>query len=258
MASLPEEDGKVERLQMVDSRPQEPTASKPIRIYLAEEQEIPRKAFQSSLISQPGITLAGSSPDICGESLVEATTRLKVHVMVLGTRVLHAATIDHLELLRDQCPNLPVILLSAAYAPDGLKALRQFTRGETKGCAYLLKHTVDTVEQLAQVVHSVAVGRVILDPVVMVGLVGVGDAYSTFLKELTPLEMQVLSWIARGYHNQTIAGLLSLELKTVERHVNSIYSKLGVPAESKHPRVQATLLYMRAVGLLPGQQAADG
>jgi len=125
------------------------------------------------------------------------------------------------------------------------------------GCAYLLKHTIDTVDQLTQVICSVAEGRVILDPAVMEGLIATGDAHGSFLKDLSPRELEVLSWMAKGYRNQTIAEVLFLDPKTVERHINNIYSKLGNCPEAKHPRVYAVTLYLRACGLLPAEQVAE-
>ena len=65
----------------------------------------------------------------------------------------------------------------------------------------------------------------------------------------------MLGWLSRGYRNDTIAGLLSRDVKTIERHINNIYSKLSNdlledPVQSMHPRVRAVLMYLKATGLL--------
>ena len=69
-----------------------------------------------------------------------------------------------------------------------------------------------------------------------------------------------LSWMAKGYRNDTIAGILSRDVKTVERHINNIYSKLQnnklgdddeLQPGSLHPRVRAALSYLKTTGLLP-------
>ncbi len=67
-----------------------------------------------------------------------------------------------------------------------------------------------------------------------------------------------LSWMAKGYRNETIAEVLGLEPKTVERHINNIYSKLNSgPANSKHARVHAVKLYLRATGQLMGEEVEE-
>lgn len=69
-------------------------------------------------------------------------------------------------------------------------------------------------------------GRIIIDPMVMEGLIKTGDGHGAFLRDLSPRELEVLSWMAKGYRNDTIADVLSRDVKTVERHINNIYSKL--------------------------------
>ena len=74
--------------------------------------------------------------------------------------------------------------------------------------------------------------------------------------------MKVLGWLAKGYRNDTIAGLLSRDVKTVERHINNIYSKLqnnkpDNPDATMHPRVSAALMYLKSVGRLSGTEDVD-
>ena len=233
-------------------------ATKKIRLYLAEEQEILRQAYQSFFASHSVIDVVGSSGDTSSEALVEAAVALKPDGILVGIKVLQAGTVEKLDLVRQKCPDISIVLLSASYEVKGIKALREFSRGTSAGCAYLLKHTIDTVEQLTQVICSVAEGRIIVDPAVMEGLIISGETYSSMLKELSPRELEVLSWMAKGFRNNTIAEVLCLEPKTVERHINSIYSKLGSPPESKHPRVYAVTVYLRASGALAPEQFVEG
>ena len=222
-----------------------------VRLYLAEEQEILREAYHSFFFSHPSLDVVGISGDTSAEALVTAASTLKPEVMLLGIKALQPPVVEKLKMVRGRCPDVAIVLLSAYYGADGIQALRQFSRGATTGCAYLLKHTIDTVEQLTQVVHAVAEGRVIVDPTVMEELIAATDTTEISLKELSPRELEVLSWMAKGYRNGTIADVLCLEPKTVERHINNIYSKLGTSLESRHPRVQAITLYLKATGLLP-------
>jgi two-component system nitrate/nitrite response regulator NarL len=230
--------------------PAEKPATRTIRIYLAEEQQILRHAYQSFFQTNPGLEIVGTCGHTSAEALVAAATALKPTVLVLGTKVLQPTVVEKLEALRQNCPETAVVLLSASYDVKGIKALREFSRRRTRGCAYLLKHTIDTVSQLTQVVQSVAEGRIILDPAVMEGLIAAAESKSTFLRELSPRELEVLSWMAKGFRNKTIAEVLCLERTTVACHINHIYGKMGTIPDERHARVHAVTLYLRATGLL--------
>ena len=235
---------------------------KTAKIFLAEEQQIFKEAYLSFFNDQPAIEILGSSDDTSTETLLAAAKAFQPDAMLLGVKTVKQETVEKLDMLRQACPGVGIVLLFAFYDMQGIKALREFSKESSSGCAYLLKHTVDTVEQLTQVIFSVVEGRIIIDPMVMEGLIKTGDAHNAFLRELSPRELEVLSWMAKGYRNDTIAGVLSRDVKTVERHINNIYSKLHSDREegseeSRHPRVQAALTYLRATGLLPSDMFAD-
>ena len=235
---------------------------KTVTIFLAEEQQILKDAYLSFFNGHQEIEVLGSSDDTSAESLVAAAKAFKPQAMLLGVKNVQKETVEKLDMLRQACPGVGVVLLFAFYDVQGIKALREFSKDTSSGCAYLLKHTVDTVEQLTQVIFSVVEGRIIIDPMVMEGLIKTGDANNNFLRELSPRELEVLSWMAKGYRNDTIADVLSRDVKTIERHINNIYSKLSSERqdsqeESRHPRVQAALTYLKATGLLPAEQFAD-
>ena len=222
-----------------------------LRIYISEEQQMLREAYNAFFSPQPDMEVVGSSGDIATTSLGTIAATLKPDVMLLGFKILQPTTVEKLESIRENYPSVALVVLSAYYDVKGIKALREFSRGGAVGCAYLLKHNVDTVEQLTQVIYSVAEGFIIVDPAVMEGLIATAEAKAALLKELTPRELEVLSWMAKGYRDNTIAEILCLEPKTVERHINSIYSKLGGSLEFKHARVHAITQYLKATGLLP-------
>ena len=65
--------------------------------------------------------------------------------------------------------------------------------------------------------------------------------------------------MAKGYRNDTIADVLGCDIRTFERHINKIYGKLGNSLfqggdDTRDPQVRATLIYLRATGVLPGEQ----
>ena len=83
---------------------------------------------------------------------------------------------------------------------------------------------------------------------VLDGLVPAAEPRGGSLKLLSPREREVLGWMSRGYRNGPIARILHLEPKTVERHINNIYAKLGECPAGKHPRVQAISAFLTAAG----------
>ena len=229
-----------------------------LKLYIAEEQQILREAYRSFFLPQENIEVLGCSDDTGGDVLAVAASTLKPDVMLVGFKGLQPATIEKLELIRESCPDVGLVILSAFYDVKGIKALREFVRDTSVGCAYLLKHTIDTVEQLTQIICSVAEGRIILDPAIMEELIGSADSKPSLLRDLTRKEIEVLSWMARGYRNSTIAEVMFVEPKTVERHINGIYAKLEDDSDSNHARVHAIILYLRATGLLsPGDSDRD-
>ncbi len=229
-----------------------------VKLYIMEEQEIFREAYKAFFPSEPAIELIGIAEYRVGQPLANEFPS-PPDVTLMGTKMLEPAVIDDLEQIRSNFPHLSIVLLSAFYDLKGIKRLREFVRKSPKGYAYLLKHSIDRISQLTQVINSVAEGRVILDPLVMEGLMDSGDRTATFLKELTPKELEVLNWMAKGFRNATIAEVLCVDPKTIEHHINSIYSKFGPMTESsRHPRVNAVTLYLKATGVLPTDEFPEG
>ena len=252
---------EMEDINVVDDRmlpeESEPQDGNKVTLLIAEEQEILRKAYQSFFSNHPSIEAIDSSGDTDGEMLVGKARALKPNVILLGIGVLQPSQVEVLEMLGENCPEVAIVLVSAAYDINSFQALRRHSRGTSIGCAYLLKHTINSVRELTHVILGVAEGRVIIDPVVRDGLIASPNPPASLLKELSPRELEVLGWMAKGYRNRTVADILFLELKTVERHINSIYSKLGDCPESKEMRVHAITLYLRATGQLSPEDLAE-
>jgi len=225
---------------------------KAAKLFIVEEQEIFRQAYKSYFPLEPGIELVGMSEYNDVDAIVAALRALSPNVLLMGTKMLCENEVKSLEKIREQCPDLSLVLLSSLYDMKGIKHLREFIRGGSKGCAYLLKYSIDTMSQLTQVIYSVLDGRIILDPIVMEHLIDSGENKASALRELSARELEVLNLMAKGCKNETIAEIICVEPKTVERHINSIYSKLGTNTEAKHQRVHAVMLYMQATGQLPG------
>lgn len=222
-----------------------------VRVYVVEEQEITRGTFRSILSSERTIDLVGVSGINDPAALARALRDLRPDVLILGLRMLDPLVVGELKSIRKQFPDIGIILLYAFCDAHGTRQLREYTRKYSGGCAFLLKHSIDRIGQFIQVIHAVREGQVILDSMVMESIVDAGEPTPTLLRELTHRELDVLSHMAKGYRNAIIADLLFVDTKTVERHINSIYSKLNMENELQHPRVNAIITYLRAIGQLP-------
>ncbi len=147
------------------------------------------------------------------------------------------------------------LAIRAARPGAGVLVLSQFLEDRyafdlvadgAQGVGYLLKEKVGDLRMFADAVRRVADGGSVLDPDVVARLVG-RKRQAGPLDELTPRERQVLALIAEGRSNAGIAHELVVTVAAVERHVTSIFDKLGLHASPEaHRRVLAVLTYLRA------------
>ena len=145
--------------------------------------------------------------------------------------------------LRETHPDIGVVVLSQYVEPT--YAL-QLLDGGSQGRAYLLKERLSDVDQLVQALHEVTTGGSVIDPKVVESLVETRSRTThSPLEHLTPRELEVLSEIAQGKNNAAVATSLVLSERAVEKHINSLFSKLGLGEEPDiHRRVKAVLLYL--------------
>ena len=145
--------------------------------------------------------------------------------------------------IRAELPDVGILLLSQ-YVEDHY--LAQLLAGGADGVGYLLKDRIADVERLTEAVDRVAGGGSVLDPEVVAQMLGRTRGRGP-LDELTDREREVLSLIAEGRTNRAIAGRLYLSERAIERHVTSIFGKLGLSGSGDdHRRVLAVLAFLRA------------
>ena len=145
--------------------------------------------------------------------------------------------------IRERHPGVGVLLLSQYVEPSYAMALLETS---AEGVGYLLKDRVADLEQFGTAVRRVADGGSALDPAVVSELVG-RKRRDDPLEQLTAREREVLELMAEGRSNQAIAERLFVTLRAVEKHVTSIFTKLGLPASTDdHRRVLAVLAFLRA------------
>ena len=148
--------------------------------------------------------------------------------------------------LRVSQPMVGVVVLSQFASPSYALALLE---GGSEGRAYLLKDRIADVDDLLDAVRAVAAGGSVIDPKVVEELVAARSKGKSPLDHLTPREGQIMAEMATGKSNAAIAAALVLSERAVEKHINSIFSKLHLAEEPDvNRRVKAVLLYLAAGG----------
>jgi DNA-binding NarL/FixJ family response regulator len=216
----------------------------PIRLVLAEDSYLVREGVRRLLESEPDIDLVGVCEDY--DSLLEVIARTEPDVLLTDIRMPPSGTDEGVraaERLRQVRPTAGVVLLSQ-YA-DPAYALA-FLEGGTEGRAYLLKERVADLDELLAAIREVAGGGSVIDPKVVEVLVADRSrAAQSPLDRLTPREREVLALLAEGRSNAAVAEGLVLSERAVEKHINSIFAKLGLPeTRDAHRRVKAVLLFL--------------
>ena len=145
--------------------------------------------------------------------------------------------------LRTRLPDIGVLVLSQYYEDHYAVEL---IGDSAEGVGYLLKERVGDVEVFTDAVARVAAGGSALDPEVVGRKLG-RRRNTGPLDELSPREREVLAQLAQGKSNQGIAEALVVTNAAVEKHVTSIFHKLGLETSpTGHRRVLAALTYLRA------------
>jgi DNA-binding NarL/FixJ family response regulator len=216
----------------------------PISVALAEDSLIVREGIQQLLAGTPEIEIVASCGDF--DSLLEAVQADPPDVVLTDIRMPPSETDEGIQIaarLRESHPQIGVVVLSQ-YSEPGF-ALKLLEAGSDRR-AYLLKERVHDRSQLLTTIRTVAAGGSVIDPKIVEVLVAAkARADQSPLVELTPREHEVLSEIAQGKSNTAIADSLVLTKRAVEKHINSIFMKLGLADEEDiAKRVKATLMFL--------------
>jgi DNA-binding NarL/FixJ family response regulator len=212
-------------------------------VVLAEDNYLVREGVRQLIDTQPELELAAVCEDL--DSLLRAVDEQRPDVVLTDIRMPPTNTDEGLQVaarLRESSPAVGVVLLSQYVESE--YALALLDKGAA-GRAYLLKERVGDVAQLVNAIKEVAAGGSVIDPKVVEALVAARSRGASPLDALSPREREVLSEMAQGMNNAAIARTLFLTERAVEKHINSIFSKLGLTEEvDVHRRVKATLLYL--------------
>jgi len=225
------------------------TKSKTVRLYVVEEQEIYRDIYKYIFPSGAPVELLRVSANGDVEALMQAVSDLCPDVVLLSAKKLEINIIEELEQIRTDYPEIGIVLLLVFCSAQDIDLLRRLALKGQGGMALFLKQSLDQIEQLVGIIMAVDQGQVILDPP-LAALMFTGKTGHSFLKQLTARELEVLSLRLQGYTNSAMAEVLYIDIKTVEHHLNSIYSKLRADSDfdDRHLRVSAMRLYLETMG----------
>jgi DNA-binding NarL/FixJ family response regulator len=214
-------------------------------VALAEDNTLLREGVARLLERADGIDLVGTAADRSSlEALIEAESP---DVVITDIRMPPTGTDEGIQIaamLRSTRPTVGVVVLSQYADPAYALALLE---GGSEGRAYLLKERVSEVDDLLAAIHEVAAGGSVIDSKVVESLVSNKRPRASEVDRLTPREHEILAEMAQGKSNAAIAASLVLSTRAVEKHTNSIFSKLGLSEEvDVNRRVKAVLLYLAA------------
>ena len=219
-----------------------------MRVVIVEDHALLREGI-IALLQENGIEVVASAQD--GPGLLRIVGGHKPDLAICDVRLPPTFTDEGITAAleaRRRHPELAILVLSQyvepAYSAELLAA------GES-GVGYLLKERVSEVRTFIDAVHRVAAGGTALDREVVSSLMRersltVSDAP---LDSLSTRERETLELVAQGRSNAGVARELVVTEGAVEKHISSIFSKLGLPATGDdHRRVLAVLAYLRATG----------
>ena len=213
-----------------------------MRVVIADDSVLLREGLVR-LLTEAGFEVAAAVGD--GPALVAAIEQYRPDVSIVDVRMPPAYRDEGLVAAieaRRRVPGTPVLVLSQ-YVEETYAA--ELLAGGKPGVGYLLKDRVADVAEFLAAVRQVAAGGTVLDPEVVAQLL-TRRRRDDRVSALTPREQEVLSLMAEGRSNRAIAAAMGVGEGAVEKHVTSIFGKLGIdPADSDHRRVLAVLAYLR-------------
>ncbi|MEZ0339889.1 response regulator [Mycobacterium sp. pV006] len=217
-----------------------------ISIVVAEDCLLVRDSVARALSTAPDTTVVGVAEDY--DSAAELVAAHRPTMLVTDVRMPPTSTDEGIRLanwLRTAHPEVGVIVLSQYVDQSYASALLE---GGSAGRGYLLKERVAHFDELGDAVRQVAAGGTVLDPLVVEALLA-QPRQAAALSRLTPREREVLSELATGFSNRTVAQRLVLTQRAVEKHINSIFAKLDLTVDdSVDRRVKAVLMFLDGGG----------
>jgi DNA-binding NarL/FixJ family response regulator len=218
-------------------------------VVIAEDAFIVREGVRM-LLEEAGYDLKAAVENY--DELIDAVQTHSPDVVITDIRMPPTRTDEGVRAareIRESHPGTGVVVLSQYVEPE--YATKLFEAG-ADGLAYLLKERLGDLEQFEHAIDEVRNGRSVVDPRVVDALVEGRTRPTSPLERLTDREREVLTEIAKGKTNSAIADTLFLSERAIEKHINSIFSKLDLlPEKETNRRVRAVLLFLAEGGMEP-------
>ena len=219
-----------------------------VRVVFADDNFLVREGVASLLTEAADIDLVEAVAD--PEELHRAVALHRPDAVLTDIRMPPTFTtegIDAAKRIRSEFPETGVVVLSQYVEED--YAFDLLSEG-VEGLGYLLKERVTQVDELVRALHDVSRGGSALDPKVVEGLLArKGNTTGSALGGLTERELEVLQALATGRSNAATAKALYMSERAVEKHIGSVFQKLGLVNEADvNRRVMAVLAYLKATG----------
>jgi DNA-binding NarL/FixJ family response regulator len=214
-------------------------------LVIVEDDYLVREGARAVLDAHPRTRVVGTAAD--PDEVVALLAERRPDVILLDIRMPPTFTTEGIELarlVRREHPGVGIVVLSQHADPEyALELLRD----GSDGLAYLLKERLGDADRLVQAIEEVRDGGSILDPRIVHGLMEAQRRRTASkLAGLTPRELEVLERMASGRGNAAIARDLSISERSVEKHTNAIFRKLGFTEEvDLNRRVAAVLFYLQ-------------
>jgi len=213
-----------------------------MRVVVADDDVLLREGLASLLMGK-GFDVVGRAGT--GPEAVEMTRATSPDMVILDIRMPPTHTTEGLDVarrIRADMPGVGIVLLSAYAEVDHATELLR----SGYGVGYLLKSRVTQVDEFFDALERVAGGGWVVDPELVDELITAPRRFDP-LAELTQREREVLELVAEGLSNAGIARQLQISEGTIEKHVRSIMTKLGLTDSAEdHRRVLAVLRYLDA------------
>jgi DNA-binding NarL/FixJ family response regulator len=212
-----------------------------VRVVIAEDRVLLREGL-AQLLTARGFDVVGSCDT--ADRLLLLVRSHSPDVAIVDIRLPPTHRDEGLRAalqIRSDYPSVGVLVLSQ-YVELGLAM--KLLADSAEGVGYLLKNRINDVKEFLAAVERVGAGGSAIDPLIISTLVSKRRSDDP-LAALTPREREILVLMAEGRSNQGIADRLVITLRAVERHVSTIFSKLGLPSTgTESRRVLAVLLYL--------------
>lgn len=213
----------------------------PLRIVIAEDSVLLRAGLER-LLADGGHEVVAAVGD--ATALLDAVTRHRPDLALVDVRMPPTFTDEGIRaamLIRQQNPEVALLVLSQ-YVEE--RYASELIADSTGSLGYVLKDRVADVGAFLDVVAAVGAGGTALDPEVVQQILLRSRRRRT-LESLTPREREVLELMAQGRSNTAIARDLFITAGSVEKHISSLFLKLGLPPEDgENRRVLAVLRYL--------------